>query len=168
MFTLAPSTLMSANRLRGIIGALSAACRGQARYTGSQTGAALIVAEARRRAPRGPDIATRRQHLVDTIGARVLSHSETVTQVGIGTDDPVGPMMEYGTRPHVIVPRTAGALYWTGAAHPVGRVNHPGTRPHPFLIPAAEAMGAAACAAVGKAVVDQARETGGMGAGGVA
>jgi hypothetical protein len=33
----------------------------------------------------------------------------------------------------VIVPVSAKALFWPGAAHPVKRVNHPGTRANPFL-----------------------------------
>ncbi|WP_149264291.1 HK97 gp10 family phage protein [Actinomadura sp. K4S16] len=40
---------------------------------------------------------------------------------------------EYGTRPHLILPRHKQALYWPGARHPVARVHHPGTAPNPFL-----------------------------------
>lgn len=36
-------------------------------------------------------------------------------------------ILEFGSRPHVIEPRNAKALYWPGARHPVARVNHPGT-----------------------------------------
>jgi len=36
--------------------------------------------------------------------------------------------IEDGTRPHIIRPRTAGALWWPGAAHPVAMVRHPGTQ----------------------------------------
>lgn len=43
------------------------------------------------------------------------------------------PYVEFGTAPHVIVPKTAKALYWTGAAHPVKKVNHPGTKANPFM-----------------------------------
>lgn len=43
------------------------------------------------------------------------------------------PYVEFGTRPHKIVPKNAGALYWPGAAHPVMSVNHPGTRPNAFM-----------------------------------
>jgi hypothetical protein len=44
--------------------------------------------------------------------------------------------VEFGSRPHRIVPRTSGmgrgnrrkeALYWPGANHPVAAVDHPGT-----------------------------------------
>jgi len=36
-------------------------------------------------------------------------------------------VLEFGSRPHVIEPRTKQALFWAGAAHPVARVHHPGT-----------------------------------------
>ncbi|WP_433242528.1 HK97 gp10 family phage protein [Actinomadura nitritigenes] len=40
---------------------------------------------------------------------------------------------EFGTRPHLILPRHRQALYWPGAVHPVASVNHPGTRANPFM-----------------------------------
>lgn len=43
------------------------------------------------------------------------------------------PYVEFGTAPHVILPKEKKALYWPGAAHPVRRVNHPGTRANPFM-----------------------------------
>ncbi|HEX3861297.1 MAG TPA: HK97 gp10 family phage protein [Stellaceae bacterium] len=43
------------------------------------------------------------------------------------------PYVEFGTKPHVILPKDKKALYWPGASHPVARVNHPGTKPNPFL-----------------------------------
>jgi hypothetical protein len=59
--------------------------------------------------------------------------------------------VEFGTRPHVIVPRNRRALAWGGARRLSGnlragaaatvfatRVDHPGTRPNPYLRPAAE------------------------------
>ena len=59
--------------------------------------------------------------------------------------------VEFGTRPHVIVPRTRKALAWGGARRLSGslrkgakptnfarRVNHPGTRAQPYLRPGAE------------------------------
>ena len=36
-------------------------------------------------------------------------------------------ILEHGSRPHIIEPRTKKALYWDGAAHPVRKVHHPGT-----------------------------------------
>lgn len=42
-------------------------------------------------------------------------------------------MVNDGTRPHVIEPVSAKALYWPGAAHPVKRVYHPGTQGQHFV-----------------------------------
>jgi hypothetical protein len=43
------------------------------------------------------------------------------------------PFVEFGTKPHTIVPKEKQALYWPGAAHPVRSVNHPGTKPNQFM-----------------------------------
>lgn len=56
--------------------------------------------------------------------------------VTIGTNVEYAADVEYGTAPHVIVPKDRKALWWPGAAHPVARVNHPGTRAQPFMRPA--------------------------------
>lgn len=44
-----------------------------------------------------------------------------------------------GTKPHIIEPSTAKALFWKNASHPVKRVNHPGTVANPFLRNAVDA-----------------------------
>lgn len=87
--------------------------------------------EARRRAP------------VDTgrLRSSIVSRAETRGRgVGyvIGTNVTYAADVEFGTAPHVIVPKNRKALYWPGAAHPVARVNHPGTRAQPFMRPALE------------------------------
>ena len=46
------------------------------------------------------------------------------------------PMVEYGTKAHIIRPKNKKALYWKGAKHPVKQVNHPGSKAKPYLIPA--------------------------------
>ena len=46
------------------------------------------------------------------------------------------PMVEYGTKAHIIRPKNKRALYWKGAKHPVKSVRHPGGRAKPYLIPA--------------------------------
>lgn len=45
--------------------------------------------------------------------------------------------VEYGTRPHIIRPRSKRALWWPSADHPVKQVYHPGTKAQPFIRPAA-------------------------------
>ncbi|GIM88756.1 hypothetical protein [Paractinoplanes toevensis] len=37
-------------------------------------------------------------------------------------------VLELGSRPHIIEPKTKKALAWPGGAHPVRRVHHPGTK----------------------------------------
>ena len=48
------------------------------------------------------------------------------------------PMVEFGTRSHIIRAKNKKALYWKGATHPVKKVNHPGSKAKPYLIPAFE------------------------------
>jgi hypothetical protein len=43
------------------------------------------------------------------------------------------PYVQFGTKPHVILPKDKKALYWPGADHPVKRVNHPGTAANDFI-----------------------------------
>lgn len=60
-------------------------------------------------------------HLVETIYA-------DGNRVWIGDGfSPLWSWIEYGTRPHMIYPRTKRALFWPGAEHPVSAVHHPGT-----------------------------------------
>ena len=57
----------------------------------------------------------------------------------IYTPTKYAPYVEYGTRPHLIIPKHFdGYLYWKGAEHPVRFVNHPGTRAKPFFKPTSE------------------------------
>ena len=48
------------------------------------------------------------------------------------------PMVEKGTKAHIIRAKNKKALYWKGAKHPVKQVNHPGSKAKPYLIPAFE------------------------------
>ena len=72
----------------------------------------------------------------------------------VGASASYAAIIEFGSKPHVIVPRYAKVLAWGGARRLTGslrsgskatnfamRVNHPGTKAYPFLYPAAaEAM----------------------------
>jgi HK97 gp10 family phage protein len=51
----------------------------------------------------------------------------------VGTNARYARAVHEGTRPRVIRPRRARALFWRGARHPVKSVRHPGTRANPFL-----------------------------------
>jgi len=46
---------------------------------------------------------------------------------------PYAVPVHQGSRPHVIRPVRAKALFWKGALHPVRVVNHPGTKGNPFM-----------------------------------
>jgi hypothetical protein len=101
------------------------------------------VADAKKIVPR------RTGNLGRTI--RIGSLTDTHVEVMAGGQLNVGyaAVVEYGSRPHVILPKRRKALAWGGARTLGGRlrsggtptnfarrVNHPGTRPKPFLIPA--------------------------------
>ena len=49
-----------------------------------------------------------------------------------------GAMVEYGTAPHIIVPKKAKVLAFNGVF--TSRVSHPGTAPQPFMEPALAAQ----------------------------
>lgn len=51
-------------------------------------------------------------------------------EYGNDTTASYAPYVEWGTRPHIIRPKNAQALWWPGAAHPVKVVHHPGTPAH--------------------------------------
>lgn len=91
----------------------------------------------------------------------VDERTQTVRVVAGSTNGKVGyaQYVEFGTKPHVIVPKAGrkgrngrpAALAWGGARRLSGnlrsgsrptnfayRVNHPGTRPRPYLVPAAQ------------------------------
>lgn len=57
-----------------------------------------------------------------------------------GTNVEYAPDVEFGTAPHVILPKNKKALAFgpKGAKTVVKRVNHPGTRAQPYLFPAFE------------------------------
>lgn len=45
----------------------------------------------------------------------------------VGSNVEYFPIIELGSAPHTIRPKTAKALFWKGAKHPVKVVHHPGT-----------------------------------------
>jgi hypothetical protein len=139
MFTVNPSSYTSLAQVQRHITGLRDAVRGPARLDATVRGAQIILDEAKRRCPRGRETTPPHVHLADTLGVRLYEHTPARTRVGVGTDDPRGAYVEFGTPPHEITPRRRRALFWPGAAHPVTRVMHPGGRARPFLKPAADA-----------------------------
>lgn len=81
---------------------------------------------------------------------RIGTVTDTYAEIRAGGALNVGyaGAVEYGSRPHVILPKRRKALAWGGSRTLAGglrsgssatnfarRVNHPGTKPQPFLIP---------------------------------
>ena len=62
---------------------------------------------------------------------RVISSDNT--SVTVGSDRPYAAAHQLGTKPYVITPKTAKALFWPGGKHPVKKVNHPGLPARPFF-----------------------------------
>jgi hypothetical protein len=107
----------------------------------------LAVQRAKERVPRktGNLDRTIRVSEVDETAQRVRVAAGGVRDVGYARH------VEFGTRPHVILPRSKKALAWGGARRLSGslrrgasatsfarRVNHPGTRARPYLVPGAQ------------------------------
>jgi hypothetical protein len=108
------------------------------------------------------NVAQKTRNLHRTIRVdEVDERTQTVRVVAGSTNGKVGyaQYVEFGTKPHVIVPKPGrkgrngrpAALAWGGARRLSGnlrsgsrptnfayRVNHPGTRPRPYLVPAAQ------------------------------
>ncbi len=159
MLTFAPRTFTSLARVAGALAALRQGVSGDVRRRGAEAGAQLLTDAAVARVPRGPETDPPHTHLRDTVGWRTYTHTRQLTTIGIGTDEPRGEMLEFGTAPHVITPRVAGALFWAGGRHPVMRVRHPGTRARPWLRPALTDTRAPAGNAVRDAIVAHVTES---------
>lgn len=84
----------------------------------------VVEAQAKREAP------VRTGNLRRTITSRVERGGDRGV---IGTNATYARAVHDGSRPHLIRPRQAKALYWKGARHPVRVVNHPGSRGNPFF-----------------------------------
>lgn len=73
--------------------------------------------------------------------ARSIQFELTGMAVRVGSDDPIAKIMEFGSRPHVIQPRSKRVLRFQsgGQVRFSRKVNHPGTRAYRFLRGALEA-----------------------------
>jgi hypothetical protein len=91
-----------------------------------------IEAQAKINLDRNKSVVT--GHLMRGITTKIGNMEVTVHTSNIK----YAPMVEYGTKPHIIKPKNKKALYWKGARHPVKSVRHPGGRAKPYLIPAFE------------------------------
>lgn len=71
--------------------------------------------------------------LLQSFGARALGALKIAWGPDVNYRTSYSSFVQFGTAPHVILPKEAKALYWPGAAHPVRRVNHPGTKPRKYM-----------------------------------
>ena len=132
--------LIGGDKLQARLVALGKAPEGMLREVGLRG-----VAEAKRLVPR------RTGNLGRTI--RIGNLSDTAVEIRAGGTVEVGyaAAVEYGSRPHAIVPRRARVLAWGGQRTLAGglragsrptnfarRVNHPGTKARPYLFPGME------------------------------
>lgn len=123
-------TITGAQAIGAKLRGLSDALAGRALEDATTAGALIVLNAAQRAAP------------VKTGSLRRSLHTETVQSsrslaiVAVGTDLSYAPLVEHGTRAHIIYPRDKQALWWPGARHPVRSVHHPGTKAQPYLIPA--------------------------------
>ena len=82
---------------------------------------------------------------------RIIPGALTDTHAIVKADTPYAAPVEFGSKPHVILPKHAKVLAWGGPRRLSGRlrsngkatnfatrVNHPGNKPHPYLIPGAK------------------------------
>ena len=108
--------------------------------------AVAAVHEAKTLVPRRTGNLDRSIRLGPVDGQRALVYAGGVGEVGYAAH------VEFGTKPHVILPKRAHALAWGGARRLSGtlrsgakpeffamRVNHPGSRAKPYLVPGAKA-----------------------------
>ena len=91
-----------------------------------------IEAQAKTNLNRNKSVVT--GHLMRGITTKIGNMEVTVHTSNIK----YAPMVEYGTKPHIIKAKNKKALYWKGASHPVKSVRHPGNKAKPYLIPAFE------------------------------
>lgn len=102
------------------------------------------VAEAKALVPR------KTGNLGRTIRPAGLTQTEALVKAGGTSQVGYAAFVEFGTRPHDIVPKRAKVLAWGGdrrlsgrlrsGAKPTNfarRVHHPGTKAHPYLVPGA-------------------------------
>ena len=73
-------------------------------------------------------------HLIRSISTDVKGLEATIHTSNLK----YAPMVEFGTKAHIIRPKSKKALYWKGASRPVKQVSHPGSKAKPYLIPAFE------------------------------
>lgn len=84
----------------------------------------LAQANIRRQAP----------HRTGNLQRSVMISSIVDMSGSVLVQERYGAYVEYGTKPHLILPKNKKALFWKGALNPYAVVHHPGTRANPFFM----------------------------------
>lgn len=87
-----------------------------------------VQSEQRRRAP----------HRTGTLQRSILVQIK-FPKAEVTAQEKYAVIIEEGTGPFTIKPKTKKALFWPGAKHPVKMVRHPGIKAKPFFKPGYEA-----------------------------
>lgn len=87
-----------------------------------------VQSEQRRRAP----------HRTGTLQRSILVQIK-YPKAEVTAQEKYAIILEDGSGPFTIKPKTKKALFWPGAAHPVKMVRHPGIKAKPFFKPGYEA-----------------------------
>ena len=105
---------------------------------GTLRGLLIDVANRITRRASGEVVRVRTGHLRRTIGPPTVQETAAGAAGELRVGATYAPFVEFGTRPHRIVPRRGKALRFldrTGQVRFARAVNHPGTRPRPFFWP---------------------------------
>lgn len=106
--------------------------------TALRAGAAVLLAEAKRNVPTDSGALARTLRISTRNKAGLVSASVKAGGKHKGADVFYAHMVEYGTKPHKILPKKQGGVMQFGGIK-TRMVNHPGTTARPFMRPAVDA-----------------------------
>ncbi|ATQ74854.1 hypothetical protein CR152_10210 [Massilia violaceinigra] len=139
---MADSNIRGGRELSAFLSALPAKLEKNIMRSALRAGAVVIRDEAKANVPVDQGLLQK--------SVRISSGTKRGTVTGTvkagGRMAPHAHLVEYGTRPHKIEPKNAGALAINGT--PFRSVEHPGARPQPFMRPALDAKAPQAIEAI--------------------
>lgn len=106
--------------------------------TGLRAGAAVFLAEVKQNIPVARGALRSTARISTRARGAEVSASVKVGGKHKGVDAWYAHLVEYGTRPHKILPKTQGGAMQFGGIQ-TRSVDHPGTRARPFMRPAVDA-----------------------------
>lgn len=115
--------------------------------TGLRAGAAVFLAEVKQNIPVSSGDLLKTARISSRAAGGGVSVSVKVGGKHKGVDGWYAHLVEYGTRPHVILPKKQGGAMQFGGIK-TRLVDHPGTRARPFMRPAVDSKFPEAVAAI--------------------